>query len=101
MRLVCVLFTFENNMGPTDGPTDLRTDLRTDGRTDGHKLLQRCDGASKNSKKLQIKEVFFRAQNADGPIMICAPSIVMSSNTLLSLLVSFTRGGRLKKHHFS
>ena len=26
MRLVCVLFTFENNTGPTD----LRTDLRTD-----------------------------------------------------------------------
>ena len=26
MRLVCVLFTFENNTGPTDGPTDLRTD---------------------------------------------------------------------------
>ena len=22
MRLVCVLFTFENNAGPTDGPTD-------------------------------------------------------------------------------
>ena len=25
MRLVCVLFTFENNTGPSDGPTDLRT----------------------------------------------------------------------------
>ena len=35
MRLVCVLFTFENNTGHTDGPTDLRTDLRTYGRTDG------------------------------------------------------------------
>ena len=30
MRLVCVLFTFENNTGYTDGPTDLRTDGRTD-----------------------------------------------------------------------
>ena len=35
MRLVCVLFHFENNTGHTDGPTD----LRTDGRTDGHDLL--------------------------------------------------------------
>ena len=26
MRLVCVLFTFENNTGPTYGPTDRRTD---------------------------------------------------------------------------
>ena len=25
MRLVCLLFTFENNTGPTDGPTDGRT----------------------------------------------------------------------------
>ena len=32
MRLVCVLFTFENN--GTYGPTDQRTDGRTDGRTD-------------------------------------------------------------------
>ena len=40
LRLVCVLFTFENNTGPTDGPTD--------GRTDGHDLIWRCDGASKN-----------------------------------------------------
>ena len=31
MRLVCVLFTFENNAGRTYG--------RTDGRTDGHNLL--------------------------------------------------------------
>ena len=30
MRLVCVLFTFENNTGHTDG----RMDGRTDGRTD-------------------------------------------------------------------
>ena len=38
MRQVCVLFTFENNTGPTDrrtdGPTDGPTDRRTDGRTD-------------------------------------------------------------------
>ena len=40
MRLVCLLFTFENNTG--------QTDLRTDGPTDGHDLLKRCDGASKN-----------------------------------------------------
>jgi len=30
MRLVCVLFTFENNTGQTDGPTDGPTDGRTD-----------------------------------------------------------------------
>ena len=30
MRLVGVLFTFENNTGRTDGPTDGRTDGRTD-----------------------------------------------------------------------
>ena len=30
MRLVCVLFTFENNTGPTDGRTDGPTDRRTD-----------------------------------------------------------------------
>ena len=30
MRLVCVLFTFENNTGRTDGPTDRRSDGRTD-----------------------------------------------------------------------
>ena len=35
MRLVCVLFTSENNTGHTDGPTDGPTDRRTDGRTDG------------------------------------------------------------------
>ena len=29
MRLVCVLFTFENNTGPTDGQTDGPTDGRT------------------------------------------------------------------------
>ena len=34
MRLVCVLFTLENNTGRTDLRTDLWTDLRTDGRTD-------------------------------------------------------------------
>ena len=34
MRLVCVLFTFENNAGPTDLRTDGRTDGRTDRRTD-------------------------------------------------------------------
>ena len=43
MRLVCVLFTFENNTGHTDGrtdgPTDRRTDGPTDRRTDGHDLL--------------------------------------------------------------
>ena len=33
MRLVCVLFTFENNTGHTDGPTNGRTDGPTDGRT--------------------------------------------------------------------
>ena len=49
MRLVCVLFTFENNAGPTD--------LRTDGRTDVYDLLWRWDGASK--KKIS---------NADGRI---------------------------------
>ena len=37
--LVCVLFTFESNMGPTDGPTDLRTYGPTDGRTDRYDLL--------------------------------------------------------------
>ena len=31
LRLVCVVFTFENNTGHTDG--------RTDGRTDGHDLI--------------------------------------------------------------
>ena len=31
MRLICVLFTFENNTGPTD--------RRTDRRTDGNNLL--------------------------------------------------------------
>ena len=40
MRLVCVLFAFENNTGPSYG--------RTDGPTDGHDLIWRCDGASKN-----------------------------------------------------
>ena len=30
MRLVCVLFTFENNTGQTDGSTDGPTDGRTD-----------------------------------------------------------------------
>ena len=43
MRLVCVLFTFENNAGPTDlrtdGPTDGPTDGRTDRRTDGRMNL--------------------------------------------------------------
>ena len=34
IRLVCVLFTFENNWGRTDRPTDRPTDGRTDGRTD-------------------------------------------------------------------
>ena len=34
MRLVCVLFTFENNAGPTDLRMDRQTDGRTDGRTD-------------------------------------------------------------------
>ena len=42
MRLVCVLFTFENNMGQSDERTDLRMD--------GHDLLWRCDGASKNDE---------------------------------------------------
>ena len=30
MRLLCVIFAFENNTAPTDGPTDLQTDGRTD-----------------------------------------------------------------------
>ena len=47
MRLVCVLFLFEDNTG--------HTDLRTDGRTDGHDLLQRCDGASKKTKSLYYR----------------------------------------------
>ena len=34
MRLVRILFTFENNTGHTDLRTDGRTDRRTDGRTD-------------------------------------------------------------------
>ena len=34
MRLVCVLFTFENNTGHTDRRTDGPTDRRTDGPTD-------------------------------------------------------------------
>ena len=34
MRLVCLLFTFENNTGPTDEPTDGRTDGPTDRPTD-------------------------------------------------------------------
>ena len=38
MRLVSLLFSFENNAGPmdlqTEGPTDRRTGGRTDGRTD-------------------------------------------------------------------
>ena len=33
MRLVCVLFTFENNTGHTDLRTDGPTDGPTDGRT--------------------------------------------------------------------
>ena len=33
MRLVCVLFSFENNTGPTDRRTDGSTDGPTDGRT--------------------------------------------------------------------
>ena len=37
MRLVCVLFTFENNRGRTDG----RTDRRTDGRTQPHIEMRR------------------------------------------------------------
>ena len=45
MRLVCVLFTFENNTGHMDQ----RTDRGTNGRTDGHDILKRCDGASKNA----------------------------------------------------
>ena len=59
MRLVCVLFTFKNNVGPTDlwtdGQMDGWTDGRMDRRTDGHNLLQRCDGASKNDDFIQIK----------------------------------------------
>ena len=39
LRLVCVLFTFENNTGWTDGRTYRRIDGTTDGRTDGHDLL--------------------------------------------------------------
>jgi len=35
MRLVCVLFTFENNMGWTDE----RMGRRTYGQTDGHTIL--------------------------------------------------------------
>ena len=35
MRLICVLFTFDNNAGRMDLRTDLRTDGRTDGWTDG------------------------------------------------------------------
>ena len=35
MRLVCVLFTFQNNTGRTYG----HTDIRTYGPTDGHDLL--------------------------------------------------------------
>ena len=35
MRLVRVLFIFENNTGHTDRRTDGRTDGRTDRRTDG------------------------------------------------------------------
>ena len=49
MRLVRVLFTFENNKGHTD----LRTDGPTDGPTDGHDLILRCDGASKNRFHLE------------------------------------------------
>ena len=52
MRLVCVLFTFENNTGPTDG----RTDGPTDRRTDGHNLIYRCDGASKKDENIDRLE---------------------------------------------
>ena len=53
MRLVNVLFTFENNAEPTDGPTD----RPTDGRTDGHNLILRCNGASKNGITLERFEI--------------------------------------------
>ena len=39
MRLVCVLFTFENNSGHTDQRTERPTDEATDGPTDGHDLI--------------------------------------------------------------
>ena len=41
MRLVCVLFTFDNNAGPTDLRTYGRTDQRTDGRTRPLKEMRR------------------------------------------------------------
>ena len=53
MRLACILFTFENNTGPTDG----RTDRRSDGPTDRRARPLRCDGATKKREK---KEYFSR-----------------------------------------
>ena len=44
MRLVCVLFTFENN------------GAQTDLRTDGHELLSRCVDASKNQRNIEEEE---------------------------------------------
>ena len=52
MRLICVLFTLENNTGHTDGRTDGPTDLRTYGRSDttsyrdatAHLKTRRVDG---------------------------------------------------------
>ena len=41
MRLVCVLFTFENNAGPTD--------LRTDRRTDTVQAIEKCFDVIRNS----------------------------------------------------
>ena len=54
MRLVCVLFTIENNAGPTDGPTDRRTDGRTDGPTD-QRTDGRTDGGTKPIIELRVR----------------------------------------------
>ena len=60
MRLVCVLFTFENNAGRTYGPTD----QRTDGRTDGHDLLNRDATAHlKTAKISRFPRYFWIARN--------------------------------------
>ena len=56
MRLVCVLFTFENNTGPTDGRTDRRTD--TTSYRDATAHLKRKEGwrGDGNSKEKQNKQ---------------------------------------------
>ena len=55
-RLVCVLFTFENNTGHTDGRTDRPTDGPTDRRTDTTSYRD-ATVHLKRKKRIKAKEI--------------------------------------------